>query len=365
MRSSSTSPRRSGSSIAASPAMRRSSCASPSSCTAAAASSSRRISSSSSAARERFNFTYLPEDTEALLKEAFACFTCRLLQRLRLDVPARRAVRIRRSRRGRQARTVRRTCEHPPACGARRRILRAWSRKCCSTSTTPGRGNLPEIDAFQAGVLLEVLKDLLYQAYVRRGRLQQAMMVRRYFSEDSSERHAAARRASLNGALSRPRPARSGTSASSHCPRPRPRDARNSAPCGIRAPGAASGSRPAHPQTRSPPHPAASRSDSPDRSPRRDRDCPRTAGTVCATAARFVRGAAELGPSLAVRDCDRQPRSRHAREEERARSRRSRPSRAGLRTAPSGCAGSAASARRPGSVRPAQPASGSHCRRRA
>jgi hypothetical protein len=42
------------------------------------------------------------------------------------------------------------------------------------------------IEAFQAGVLLEVLKDLLYQAYVRRGRLQQAMMVRRYFSEDSS-----------------------------------------------------------------------------------------------------------------------------------------------------------------------------------
>ncbi len=26
-------------------------------------------------AREKFNFTYLPEDTEALVKEAFACFT--------------------------------------------------------------------------------------------------------------------------------------------------------------------------------------------------------------------------------------------------------------------------------------------------
>ena len=47
----------------------------------------------------------------------------------------------------------------------------------------PGRGNLPAVDAFHAAVLLEVLKDLLYQAYVRRGRLQQAMMVRRYFAE--------------------------------------------------------------------------------------------------------------------------------------------------------------------------------------
>ena len=43
------------------------------------------------------------------------------------------------------------------------------------------------MDAFQAGVLLEVIKDLLYQAYVRRGRLQQAMMVRRYFADDSSK----------------------------------------------------------------------------------------------------------------------------------------------------------------------------------
>jgi hypothetical protein len=50
-----------------------------------------------------------------------------------------------------------------------------------------GRSTLPMIDAFQAGVLLEVIKDLLYQAYVRRGRLQQAMMVRRYFSEDSGK----------------------------------------------------------------------------------------------------------------------------------------------------------------------------------
>ena len=41
---------------------------------------------------------------------------------------------------------------------------------------------------FQAGVLLEVVKDLLYQAYVRRGRLQQAMMVRRYFAEDASSK---------------------------------------------------------------------------------------------------------------------------------------------------------------------------------
>ena len=48
------------------------------------------------------------------------------------------------------------------------------------------RTSLPLIDAYQGGVLLEVMKDLLHQAYVRKGRLQQAMMVRRYFAEDSA-----------------------------------------------------------------------------------------------------------------------------------------------------------------------------------
>ncbi len=51
----------------------------------------------------------------------------------------------------------------------------------------PGRATLPVIDAFQAGVLLEIVKDLLYQAYVRRGRLQQAMMVRHYFADDATK----------------------------------------------------------------------------------------------------------------------------------------------------------------------------------
>ena len=40
----------------------------------------------------------------------------------------------------------------------------------------------------EAGVLLELLKDLLYQAYVRKGKLQQAMMVRRFFAEETLDK---------------------------------------------------------------------------------------------------------------------------------------------------------------------------------
>ena len=46
-------------------------------------------------------------------------------------------------------------------------------------------GGVPLLDDDRAGLLVEVMKDLLYQAYVRKGRLQQAMLVRRFFSDEA------------------------------------------------------------------------------------------------------------------------------------------------------------------------------------
>ncbi len=51
--------------------------------------------------------------------------------------------------------------------------------------------SLPLIDEEQAGLLVEVVKDLLYQTYVRKARLQQALLLRRGWSEPSSDRIAA------------------------------------------------------------------------------------------------------------------------------------------------------------------------------
>jgi hypothetical protein len=51
--------------------------------------------------------------------------------------------------------------------------------------------DLPVINTYQAAVLLEVMKDFLYQAYVRKGRLQQAMKVRRFFVQEASMRSGA------------------------------------------------------------------------------------------------------------------------------------------------------------------------------
>jgi len=121
-------------------------------------------------ARERFNFTYLPEDTETLLKEAFACFSAACYNAFASMC----------------RRVAQRTFADLGADG-RLELYDELSniRKLAELDDNSFEA-VPVIDAFQAGVLLEVLKDLLYQAYVRRGRLQQAMMVRRYFADDSS-----------------------------------------------------------------------------------------------------------------------------------------------------------------------------------
>lgn len=135
--------------------------------------------------RERFNFTYLPEEMELLLKEAFTCFTAtcynafasmcrRIAQCVFADLGEEGKLGL-----YNELANIRRLAELDDESFA---IV----KKVLFEVDTPGRPSLPVIEAFQAGVLLEVVKDLLYQAYVRRGRLQQAMMVRRYFAEDTS-----------------------------------------------------------------------------------------------------------------------------------------------------------------------------------
>jgi hypothetical protein len=51
--------------------------------------------------------------------------------------------------------------------------------------------NYPPMDEFQAALLLEIIKDLLYESYVRRARLRQAIVVRRAAATDPGERNGA------------------------------------------------------------------------------------------------------------------------------------------------------------------------------
>ena len=136
--------------------------------------------------RERFNFTYLPEDVETLLKEAFACFSAACYNAF--ASMCRRAAQCAFADLGEDGKLAL-FDELAKIRGLAELEDESFevAKKVLFDVDQPGRSSLPAIDAFQAGVLLEVIKDLLYQAYVRRGRLQQAMMVRRYFAEDESK----------------------------------------------------------------------------------------------------------------------------------------------------------------------------------
>lgn len=137
--------------------------------------------------REKFSFTHLPEEAETLFKEALACFSSGCYNAF--ASMCRRAAQVVFADLGEAGKlglydelaNIRRMAEIDDASFA-------VVRKVLFGSDAEPRPNLPSLDAFQAGVLLEVMKDLLYQAYVRRGRLQQAMMVRGYFSSDTDSK---------------------------------------------------------------------------------------------------------------------------------------------------------------------------------
>ncbi len=104
--------------------------------------------------------------------------------------------------------------------------------------------NFPRLDAERAGILLEVMRDLLYQTFVRKARLLQAMRLRRSAQAGLDRRRqqaatASARPADSRALLSPRTPARCGTGASSRRPRPTRAAPRSAAPCETRARGAA------------------------------------------------------------------------------------------------------------------------------
>jgi hypothetical protein len=136
-------------------------------------------------AREKFTFTYLPEQVEVLFKETLLCFSSgaynafasmcrRTAQAVFADLGE--AGKIRLFDELNNVRELASIASEP--FNKLRTIL-------FGTETDP-RPNIPTLDSYEAGIALEIIKDLLYEAYVRKGKLQQAMMVRRFFLEETA-----------------------------------------------------------------------------------------------------------------------------------------------------------------------------------
>ncbi len=135
-------------------------------------------------AREKFSFTYLPEEVELLFREALTCFSSgafnafasmcrRTAQAVFADLGEAGKLRL-----FDELNEVRELAALSADTFARLKSI------LFGTAADP-RPNIPLLDGYEAGIALEVTKDLLYEAYVRKGKLQQAMLVRRFFLDET------------------------------------------------------------------------------------------------------------------------------------------------------------------------------------
>lgn len=136
--------------------------------------------------REKFTFAHLPENVEALFKEALVCFSSGAfnafasMARRTAQAAFEELGEVGKLRLFDELNRVREMADLDTATFLKIRSM------IFSNEGDP-RLEPPMLDTYEAAVALEVMKDLLYEAYVRKGRLQQAMMVRRYFADETGK----------------------------------------------------------------------------------------------------------------------------------------------------------------------------------
>ncbi len=132
--------------------------------------------------KERFAFSYLPKQTEVLFREALSCYSNNNFNAF--------------------ASMCRRAASSSFAAMDESGKLHAFDEVMIAqdiaeiddNSFEPikkilfetGEEELPLLNRTQSGILLEVLKDMFYQCFVRRGKLTRAIKVRRFFVQDGN-----------------------------------------------------------------------------------------------------------------------------------------------------------------------------------
>jgi hypothetical protein len=133
--------------------------------------------------KERFAFSYLPKHTEVLFREALSCYSNNCFNAF--------ASMCRRS-----AKSAFRAMGEGGKLRAFDDVMMAQDIAEIDDDSfepikkvlfdTGDEETLPVLNRAQSGVLLEVLKDMFYQSFVRRGKLTRAIKVRRLFVQDGN-----------------------------------------------------------------------------------------------------------------------------------------------------------------------------------
>jgi hypothetical protein len=139
--------------------------------------------------KERFAFSYLPKPTEIMFREALACYSSNSFNAF--------------------ASMCRRAARSSFAALGEGGKLRAFEEVMAAQDIagiddgtfilvktvlfgTGQQEDLPLLNRAEAGILLEVLKDMFYQCFVRKGKLTRAIKVRQFFvSEEKTKLHSA------------------------------------------------------------------------------------------------------------------------------------------------------------------------------
>ena len=131
--------------------------------------------------KERFSFSYLPKETEILFREALSCYSNNNFNAF--------------------ASMCRRSASSAYAALGDGGRLRAFEEIVIAQDIagidddtfapikfvlfdTGEEEDLPMLNRAQAGILLAVLKDMVYQCFVRREKLARALKVRRFFVQE-------------------------------------------------------------------------------------------------------------------------------------------------------------------------------------
>ncbi|MDX1507902.1 MAG: hypothetical protein R3358_06460 [Woeseiaceae bacterium] len=133
--------------------------------------------------KERFPFSYLPKHTEVLFREALACYSGNHFNAFASMCRRSAASAFLALGEGGKLRAFEEVMIAQDLAGIDDDSF-APIKAILFDSTE--EEELPILNRVQAGILLEVLKDMFYQCFVRRGKLTRALKVRRFFVQEGN-----------------------------------------------------------------------------------------------------------------------------------------------------------------------------------
>src|SRR6202041_515650 len=137
-------------------------------------------------ARENFPLTYLPEEAEGLFKEALNCYSAACFSAFG-SMSRRTAQSLFRELGERGKLELFDTLQEIRSLVDLDDDTFATMRAVLFGSDSDPWPNQPNLDSEHAGILLEIMRDLLYQTFVRKARLVQAMTFRRFVAPNQAE----------------------------------------------------------------------------------------------------------------------------------------------------------------------------------